>query len=360
MAQEMSANDLGLPQLKQLMDKNFWSRPEGKLGKFVLVVAGLALAAGFFWSLPAVLAYLLFVLQTSTQIVLHLGFLGLVYALVTSSKVRILAGAMFRAAVRKVTSIFVSMAPVAVARDYIAQSRKHLERANQAVKNFKAKMGNHMEVVAKFRRALEEQEALAKSFIRKKQFEEAEVAQKRAEKTRGRIKRLEDIYTKMEMLGRALETMLRKAKIKIDTTADELEDQITMYNVALDAKHAITEVKEGVGATGSTRKEMADMAAAKMALEVAETVVEIDDMIQLSEELFGGVDAEEAVLSERAMKRFQQWEKESYSSVLAPGEKAVLMQDALDPAKPYDINSGDISVGAGQNKKFNVNDFFSS
>lgn len=356
-----SAQDIGLPQLKQLVDKNFWSRPEGKIGRIALAIGGVLLLGGLIVSLPAILTYLLFIVQTSTQILLHLGFLAATYAVVTNRWIRALAGSMFRSAVRSAVSIFVNMAPVAVARDFIAYSRKKLASGQEAAKRFKAKMGTHMQVVGKFRATLEEYEALAKSYNRKKQFEEAQAAQVRAERTRKRLKALEEIYAKMETLARALDTILKKAKLKVDNTEAELEDQITMFTVAMDAKYAMADVKEAIGATGSTRKEMADMAAARMAIEVAEVVVEIDEMIQLSEDLFSGVDAQEAVISERAMKRFQQWEQESQSSVFAPGEKAALLQDAYDTSKPYDINVEAAPVAEiTQGKKFNANDFFSS
>ncbi len=355
-----TAQDIGLPQLKELMDKNFWSRPEGRTGKALLVIAGLILAAGLVVSLPTILTYLLFVVQTSTQIVLHLGLLAVSYSAVTNRWVRALAGSMFRAAVRNAVSMFVNMAPVAVARDFIAYSRKKLSSGLEAAKRFKAKMGTHMQVIVKFRATLEEYEALSKTYIRKKQFEEAQAAQVRAERTRKRLKTLEDMYAKMETLARALDTILKKAKLKVDNAEAELEDQISFYNVAMDAKSAMADVKEAIGATGSTRKEMADMAAAKMALEIAGVVVEIDDMIQLSEDLFSGVDAEEAVISERAMKRFQQWEQESQSSVLAPGEKASILQDAYDASKPYDLSIESVPAVNTSGKKFNANDFFSN
>lgn len=355
---EISAKELGLPQLKNLMDKNFWTRPEGRFGKIILLLAGAGLLAGLVvWTGPF-WVYFLFVIQTIERILFHLGLIGLAAFLALNSRVQALVGALFRAAIRKATSILVDMAPVAVARDFIAYSRKKLASGQEAGKRFKAKMGAHLQVVNKFKATFEQQEALAKTYIKKKQFEEAQAAQIRAERTRKRIKALEDMYAKMETLARALDVILKKAKLKVDNTEAELEDQITMFNVALDAKYAMADVKEAIGATGSTRKEMADMAAARMALEVAEVVVEIDDMIQLSEDLFSGVDAEEAVLSERALKRFQQWEKELQSSVLAPGEKASIIQDAFDPSKPYDLKEE--TTGNVQQKKFNVNDFFSN
>jgi hypothetical protein len=355
-----SAQDIGLPKLKDLMDRDFWSRPEGRWAKVTLALLGAAFLVVGVFSLPAILAYILFVLQTTTQIILNLAFIAGAYFVLTSSLVH----AMFRATIRKIRGIFVNMAPVAIARDYIAYSRKKLASGMEAAKRFKAKMGNHMLIIRKFKANLESQEALAKSLLsgKHKDLEAAEEAQKRAERIRRRIQALEAIYSKMETLARALDTILKKAKLKVDSAEAELEDQITMFNVALDAKSAMADVKEAIGANNSTRKEMADMAAARMALEVAEVVVEIDEMIQLSEDLFSGVDAEEAVMSERAKKRFAQWEQESYSSVLAPGEKASIIQDALDTNKPYDLDQNFVSgeVVSSRKKNFNANDFFSS
>lgn len=355
-----TAQDIGLPQLKQLMDKNFWNRPEGKAGRAILLVGGLLLAAGLVVSLPAILTYLLFVLQTTTQIILHLAFIGAAYVLATNRWVRALAGSVFRAAVRSAVSIFVNMAPVAVARDFISFSRKKLASANEAAKRFKAKMGVQKQGIERFKITWEQQEALAKSYFRKKMLEEAQGAQVRAEGAQKRMKGRQAWYAKMESLARALDVGLKKAKIKVDNIEAELNDQIAEYELAMDARSSMADFKEAIGATGSTRKEMADMAAAHMALEVAGVVMEIDDMVNLSEELFSGVDAEQAVLSERTLKKFQQWEQEANSSVLAPGEKAAILSDALDESKPYDLNEGVITGEVVNQKKFSANDFFSS
>ncbi|KKT81261.1 MAG: hypothetical protein UW79_C0023G0034 [Candidatus Yanofskybacteria bacterium GW2011_GWA2_44_9] len=356
---EPTAKDIGIPQLKQLMDRDFWIRPEGRFGKIVLGILGVATVLGIGFNALPILNYIVAVFQLGIQAIWYAFYLFALYVIATNRWIRALVGSAFRAAVRSMVGMFVNMAPIAVARDYIAYSRKKLASGLEAAKRFKAKMLALFQVIEKFKITVDQQEALAKKHNRAKNFEEAQAAQIRAERTRKRIQALENMYTKMETLMRALDTILRKAKLRVDSAEAELEDQITMYEASMDTKHAIADVKEAIGATSSTPKEMADMAAAKMALEIAGAVVEMDDMINLSEELFSGIDAEEAVISERAMRRFQEWEQESHSSVLAPGEKADLLRTAQDPAQPYDLTTVESPAGqTNTGNKFDVNDFF--
>lgn len=354
----LSATDLGLTKLNDWMDKKFWTRPEGRVGKIFIAVLVLALAAGVITSLPAILSYILFVLQTTTQIVLHLGFLGTAWLVLTSKKVHTLIGAMFRTGIRKLTNVFVSMAPVAVARDIIKTSWSNIEKAAEAIKQFKVQMALILQEVANFSKRLEEQEAGAKILIRKGKREQAEGFQSAAEKTRMRLSNLKTMYQKMEIVCRTLEQMYAKAKIKLKNAEVDLEDQIRMRTTMMEGQKAIRKLKSAVLGS-SSQNEMFDMAVTQIALDVANAVVEIDEFVSMGAELFESVDLEEAKFGERAIKQIEEWEKQSRSSVLGPGEKQALISAAYDPKQPYDLEQGQpkpIPV----NSKFSVEDFFSN
>lgn len=350
----LTAKDLGLSKLNDWMDKNFWSRPEGKLGKVLLVGIGLVLAAGVALSLPAILSYLLFILQTAAQITLHLGYLAVVWFLLTNKRVHTLAGALFRTGMRKLTSIFVSMAPVAVARDIIKTSWSNISRAAEAIKQFKVQMILILKEVTNFSRRLEEQEAGTKTFLRKGNRDQAEGLQAAAEKTKVRLGNLKAMHQKMEIVCRTLEQMLAKARIKLQNAETDLEDQIRARTMMMEGQKAIRSLKSAIMGS-SSQNEMFDMAVTQIALDVANAAVEIDEFVTMGAELFESVDLEEARFSERAIRQIEEWERKSQSSVLGPGEKQDLLNVSRNPNQPYDLKQ---SVSPAR-AKFDVNKFFS-
>lgn len=354
----LTASDLGLTKLSSWMDSNFWTRKEGKVAKAVLVGIALAVATGVVISAPAILTYILVVIQTITSIALHVGGLVTSYILLTNKRIRTLAGSMFRAGIRKLTSIFVDMAPVAVARDIIATSWKNIEKAKEAINKFKVQMGLFVKEIANFSEKLEEQEAGAKLYLKRGERERAELMQSAAEKTRQRRDSLQIMSQKMEVVCRTLEQMYGKANIRLKNAEDELEDQIRTRQMLMDGQRAIGNLKAAIMGS-SSQNEMFDMAVTKIALDVANAAVEIDDFVTMGAELFESVDLEEAKFGERAIRQIEKWEQDSRSSVLGPGEKRALIDASHNPSQPYDL--GHVSAQANQtipNQKFDPNDFF--
>lgn len=352
-----TATDLGLPRLKELMDKNFWQRPEGGFGKGILVLLGLATAAGVVITLPAILTYLLFVVSTLTQIFVHAGILFVAYKLLTTKMLTRLVGIAYRSFVRSIAQFFVDMNPVAVARDLITRSKERLDKANEALKRYKVKMGNLIKVIVAFQTKLEQQEAASKSLLRQGEKELAQGKAEGAERTRQRIANLTKASQKMEMVCRVLDTMLKKARLKVTSTEENFEDQITEYTAMKDVTTATAEVRAAVQGS-AVDQDLANMAAARMALDIANAVVEIDDLVSVSHDLFEDVDSEQAVFNERAMAKIEQWEKQTHSNVLAPGEKQAIIDIAHDPDQTYDLTVHDSNTAANSGEKFNVNALF--
>ncbi len=348
----------GLPQLKQLMDKSFWTRPEGGVGRWALRAMLLVALLAVGYNLGPILDYILHITETTLQIIWNVGLVGLIAYLATNERVHALVGAGFRAAMRSITGFFVDLAPVAVARDYIQHSKQELAKAQKAVATFRARMGVVIEALKTFVKKLADTELLAKNLEKQNKHEEAVAMQIKAERTRKRVESLQEMRNKMETLLRALDKMLLKAGLKIKNTEDEFEDQIKMYEVSLDAREAIAAVKAGVGVAGTTREEMKNMAAAKMALEISRAVVEIDDTIRLGDEIFGDVDDQEAILTQKALDRFETWQKES-GNILGPGEKALIAEAASNPNVAYDLNAPMAPVSE-LTKGVSTDDFFRS
>src|SRR5260370_8425023 len=102
----------GSPVMQGL--KNFWQRPEGTVGKVVLVLGGVAVAYGFVQILP-------FLIATATD-TLHLAVLiGAILAflfIVTDKRVRTLPKLMFQTVRRYLTARFFELNPIGTLNNY--------------------------------------------------------------------------------------------------------------------------------------------------------------------------------------------------------------------------------------------------
>src|SRR6202022_3642494 len=110
----------GSPVMQGL--KNFWQRPEGTVGKVVLVLGGIAVAYGFVQLLPFLIAAATDTLRLAVLIGAILVFLFIV----TDKRVRTLSKLMFQSVMRYLTGLFIELDPIGILKNYIAEMKKNL------------------------------------------------------------------------------------------------------------------------------------------------------------------------------------------------------------------------------------------
>src|SRR5204862_6693590 len=102
------ATNSGSPVMQGL--KNFWQRPEGTVGKVVLVLGGIAVAYGFVQILPFLIAAASDTLHLAVLIAAILVFLFIV----TDKRVRTLAKLMFYSVMGYVTGFCMELDVVGI------------------------------------------------------------------------------------------------------------------------------------------------------------------------------------------------------------------------------------------------------
>src|SRR5260370_18631498 len=102
--------------------KSFWQRPEGTVGKIILVVAGLAVAYGFVQLLP----FLIAAATDTLHLALLVAGLLIVVFVITDHRVRTLAKLIFQSARRYLTGRFIDLDPIGILKNYMYKSDNHL------------------------------------------------------------------------------------------------------------------------------------------------------------------------------------------------------------------------------------------
>ncbi len=94
------ATNPGSPVMQGL--KNFWQRPEGIVGKVVLVLGGIGAAYGFVQMLP----FLIAAATDTLHLAIVIGAILVFLFIVTDKRVRTLAKLMFQSIMRYLTGLF--------------------------------------------------------------------------------------------------------------------------------------------------------------------------------------------------------------------------------------------------------------
>src|SRR5258707_14582581 len=109
----MGNNTQGSPVMQGL--KSFWQRPEGTVGKVVLVLV--VLAAG--WGFTPILPFLIAGAANTLQLALLIGAILLLLFLVTNHRVITVAKLVFQSTMRYLTGLFIELDPIGILKNYI-------------------------------------------------------------------------------------------------------------------------------------------------------------------------------------------------------------------------------------------------
>src|SRR5712691_3746844 len=119
----------GSPVLQGL--KNFWQRPEGTVGKVVLVLGGIAVAYGFVQILP----FLIAAATDTLHLALLIGAILLLIFIVTDKRVLTLGKLIFQSVMRFLTGLFIELDPIGILKNYIAEMKKNLAIMDEQLGN---------------------------------------------------------------------------------------------------------------------------------------------------------------------------------------------------------------------------------
>src|SRR2546430_8660616 len=102
--------------------KNFWQRPEGTVGKVVLVLGGIAAAYGFVQVLP----FLIAAATDTLHLAILIGAILLLIFIVTDKRVLTLGKLIFQSVMRYLTGLFIELDPIGILKNYIGEMKKNL------------------------------------------------------------------------------------------------------------------------------------------------------------------------------------------------------------------------------------------
>ncbi len=313
--------------------KSFWQRPEGVTGLLFLV----AVLGGLGFVIATFGAAILSFIGTTIGLFVAAAVLGLLLYMVLDPKVRNLVFYMYKSVMRAVTGMFVQIDPIGILKSYVEELQNNLRKMNKQIAQLRAQMHKLKELIVNNQREISNNLQLAGKAKETNKRNVMILKSRRAGRLKDSNVRLEELYTKMEVLYRVLTKMYENSQI----LAEDIKDQVKVKEQerkAIHASHGAMTSAMSVINGDPDQRAMFDMAMENITEDVANKVGEMERFMEMSANFMDSVDLQNGVFEEEGMQMLEEWEKES-NSLLLGEEKSTLLLQAESTNEVLDLDA---------------------
>ena len=320
--------------------KSFWSKPEGKTGAFFLI-AMTALVGWLVVKFGVALAG--FASLVIGKVVL-LGVLGVIIFMALDGRTRNLFSYMYQSIMRKITSIFVTIDPMGILKNYISDLEGNLKKMGKQIGNLKGQMRNLKTQVTTNNADIEKNLAIArkaKQLGNEKQMVLSSRKAARLKETNGKYVAL---HKKLSVLYRVLTKMYSNSEILLEDTKDQVRVK-EQERKAIRASHSAMKSAMSIIKGDPDKRAMFDQAMQGIADDVANKVGEMERFMELSSDFMNSIDLQEGIFEEKGMRMLEEYEQKSTLLLLGGSEENTETLDLNEPRKEvqYRTNKEDNS-----------------
>lgn len=311
--------------------KSFWGRPEGKTGLLFM----LAILAGIGYVLLKFLPQILAFASSLLGLVVTLLVLGAIIYMVLDPKMRTLVNYMYKSAMRKITSVFITIDPIGILKNYIEDLEDNLKKMGEQIGLLRGQIRKLKTIQEENANEIDYNMRLAQKAKEQKVDNQMLLSSRKA----ARLKESNDKYAvlenKMNILYRVLTKMYSNSEVLLEDTKDQVklkEEERKAIRASYGAMKSAMSIISG----NTDKRAMFDQALEVIADDVAMKVGEMERFMELSSNFMDSVDLQNGVFEDQGMQMLEDWEKKS-SLMLMPNPK----DDKLDinaPRKDIDMS----------------------
>lgn len=305
--------------------KNFWGKPEGKTGMiFLLGILGLL---GFLVvsNLGAILAFTGLLLG---KIVLGLCLALLIYIAI-DKKARTVVSYMFKSVMRSITSLFITIDPIGILKNYIDDLKDNLKKMNKQIGNLKGQMRKLKNIVKENNAEIENNMLLAKRAKQTGDNKSMLLASRKAARLQDSNKKYTALHSKMAVLYKVLTKMETNSQILLEDTEDQVRVK-EQERKAIRASHSAMSSAMSIIKGDVDKRAMFDEAMEVIADDVSNKVGEMERFMEMSSDFMNSVDLQNGVFEEKGLQMLEEYEKQSSLLLLGGAEKSLDSDDLLD------------------------------
>lgn len=296
--------------------KGFFKKPEGKTG--LLFLAGLILGGGLilYKFLPA-LIFLLSNLLTAGLLAIGIGALAW---FVTRKQTRNLAWFGFKLAMKKVTSWFVKIDPIAIIELYIDDLKNNLSKMDENIVKLKSQMISLKNMITENNKDIDHSMKIMQQAKKKGDQDEFTLKSRKAGRIKDSNLNLTALYNKMYKLYSALTRMYEVSGYVVEDLTDDIKIKKKTHE-AIKTGHSA--MKSGIKAMmGDTDKRaLFEQSLETIEEDVSLKVAEMERFMDMSTSFINTVDLENGIYEEEGFKMLEEWEKNGFDIMMGDFDK---------------------------------------
>jgi len=323
--------------------KSFWSKPEGKTGAiFLLAMAGLIGFGVLSIGIPAILAFL----GGALGKVALLGTLGILIFMGIDSRSRNLVSYMYQSIMRKITSLFVTIDPMGILKNYISDLEKNLKKMGKQIANLKGQMRNLKTQLNNNNKEIEQNLAIARKAKQVGNEKQLVLSTRKAARLKETNQKYVALHTKLAVLYRVLTKMYSNSEILLEDTKDQVKVK-EQERKAIRASHSAMKSAMSIIKGDPDKRAMFDAAMQGVADDVANKVGEMERFMEMSSDFMQSIDLQEGIFEEKGLAMLEEYEKKSTLMLLGGNEQVEGTLDLNEPRREvqYRTKEGDSDYG---------------
>lgn len=296
--------------------KSFWKRPEGVTGTVFLVGAVGLMAWLVFTGLGTILAFA----SSLLGLVVTVLALGAIVYMALDPKMRALVGYMYKSVMRKITSIFVTIDPIGILKNYVDDLSDNLKKMGKQIGNLRGQMRKLKTMMMDNSKEIKQNLMIAKKAREMGNKQQLMLSSRKAARLKESNGKYEKLHNKMSILYKVLTKMYSNSEILLEDTKDQVKVK-EQERKAIRMSHSAMKSAMNIISGDSDKRAMFDQAMEVIADDVANKVGEMEQFMELSANFMDSVDLQNGIFEEQGLKMLEEYEKKS-SILLLGGEEA--------------------------------------
>ena len=319
--------------LEKSKRKGFFKKPEGKTG--LLFLAGLLIGGGLllYTFLPAIIA-LFSNLITAGLMAIGIGaFLWIV----TRKQTKNLAWFGFKMIMKKVTSWFVKIDPIAIIETYVEDLRDSLQKMDENIVKLRTQMISLKRIIDSNNNDIDESMKIMQQAQKKGNRDEFRLKSRKAGRIKDSNVKLTELYNKMFKLYKALTRMYEVSGYVVEDLEDDMKNK-KIEHKAIKAGHSA--MKSGIRAMmgDPDKRALFEQSLEHMEEEAATKIAEMERFMEMSTSFIENIDLKNGIYEEEGYAMLEEWEKNGFDIMMGDfdtqQQSSKSGQKALESGKP--------------------------
>jgi len=291
--------------------RGFFKKPEGKTG--LLFMAGLIIGGGLLaWKFLPFIIGLFSNLITAGLMVIGIGA---VLWIATRKQTRNLAWFGFKMIMKRVTSWFVKIDPIAIIETYIEDLKKSLQQMDENIVKLRTQMVSLKRIIDSNNDEIEESMKIMQAAQKKGNRDEFRLKSRKAGRTKDSNVKLTEMYNKMFKLYKALTRMYEVSGYVVEDLEDDMKNK-KIEHKALKAGHSA--MKSGIRAMmgDPDKRAIFEQTLESMEEDAAKKIGEMERFMEMSTSFINNIDLKNGIYEEEGYAMLEEWEKSGFDIMM--------------------------------------------